>query len=114
MRKNSDITSDRVLELGARCPLFIVNGNSSGPRLVVIGDEAVLREVADLAWQMPILATINGALVLRAIQHDLGLDRAQETMRFDKTDTDPQQIFDRILCRMTMLGMFPFTTSSAA
>ncbi len=114
MRKRSEITIDCVHELGAQCPLFTLNGSSPGPRLVVVGDEAVLREVADLAWQYPNLVAINGSLVLRASQNDLGLDRAQETMRFNKTDTDPEQMFDQILCRMTLLGMFPFTTSNAA
>lgn len=112
MRKCSNITNDRVHELGAQCPLFTLNGISPGPRLVVVGDEAVMREVADIAWQFPNLVSINGSLVLRASQNDLGLDRAQETMRL--TDTDPEQVFDQILCRMTLLGMFPFTSSNAA
>lgn len=114
MRKRSDITNDRVHELGAQCPLFTLNGRSPGPRLVVVGDEDVLREVADLAWQFPNLVSVNGALVLRAIQNDHGLDRAQEILRLDSAETDAQTVFERILRHMTKLGMIPIVISSAA
>lgn len=106
--------SERFNELGARCPLFTVNGKSPGPRFVVVGDEAVLRKVADLAWQIPNLVAISGALVFRAAQHDLGLDRAQETLRLDEGETDPQRVFECILRRMTELNMIPIVISEAA
>jgi hypothetical protein len=114
MQTRNDIKSGIVHELGARCPLFTANGTSPGQRLVVVGDEALLREVADLAWQIPNLVTISGTLVLRASQHDLGLDRAQDTLRLGKADTDPQQVLKRILRRMDALNMIPIVTSSAA
>ena len=114
MKTYRDISNKRVHELGARVPLFTLNGKAPGPRFVVIGDEAVLRQVADLAWNLPNLVAIHGTLVLRATQSDLGLDRACYVLRLDADDTDPEAVLARIMRRMAARGMVPDIIAIAA
>lgn len=106
---------DRKLDkmIGPRVPLVTVKGNRAGPRLVVTGDEDLLRAVADLVWARPDLVSIHGSLVMRATRHEIGLDGAQFTMRLSESD-NAQDAFERILGRMTALGMIPLVTAHAA
>ncbi|NNE88334.1 MAG: hypothetical protein HKN27_09690 [Silicimonas sp.] len=99
-------------DLGPRVPLVTVKGNRQGPRLVVTGDEHLLRDVADLVWARPDLVAINGSLVMRSEANDLGLDGAQSVMRLNDTD-DPQLAFERVLGRMLSLDMIPFARVAA-
>lgn len=114
MLASEDIKSVRLSELGARVPLFTLNGKAPGPRFVVIGDENILREVADLAWNLPNLIAIHGTLVLRTTQSDLGLDRARFVLRLGEGETNAEAVLARILRRMEARGMVPEIIAKAA
>ncbi|MEO9825509.1 MAG: hypothetical protein ABJF50_13915 [Paracoccaceae bacterium] len=81
---------------------------------MVVGDEIILREVADLAWNLTHLVAIQGTLVLRASQSDLGLDRASHVLRLGEDDTNPEAVLARILRRMQARGMVPDIIARAA
>lgn len=115
MQLSNEIQTADISTIGARVPLLTVKGKEPGPRLVVVGDEDVLRGVADIAWNFPNISTISGTLILRAAHSDLGLDRAKFTYRLDaEQDTDPEKVLVQILLRMTDHGMFaPYIANAA-
>ena len=100
------------IDLGPRVPLVTVKGNRQGPRLVVTGDEDLLRDVADLIWARPDLIGINGSLVMRSLANDVGFDNAQSVMRLEKCQ-NPQAAFEQILARMIALDMIPIARMAA-
>lgn len=76
-----------------------------GPRLVVTGPNAIMRAVADMFWDRRDLASLRGAVILRAVGPDPVHDRADDTLVISPKCESAQHVFLQILGRMTALGM---------
>ena len=86
-------------------PLFALNGLYAGPRLVVVGPDAMMRAVADLFWDRRDLANLRGSVILRGEGVDTSYDQADDTLAISPKSESTQHVFLEILGRMTALGM---------
>lgn len=88
-----------------RVPLFALTGLHAGPRLVVTGPDDLIRAVADIFWDLPELATMRGALILRTMDQDPAYDLPDVTLTLEGGAGTARHAYFRILGRLTALAM---------
>lgn len=86
-------------------PLMSVKGSAPGPRLVVTGPEALIREVADLLWGLDGIGAIRGSLILRPDAQDPIHDHPDATLCLRGSHRKGRRALTRLLERMSALGM---------
>lgn len=85
-------------------PLFTATGARSGPRLVVAGPEALVRQLAELFWETEALKGLRGTLILRPDTQDAAFDLPDAVLELDGCDP-VSRAFIRVQGRMAALGM---------
>ena len=90
--------------LELRVPLFSMKGTYVGPRLVVTGPAAQMRDLADRFWDVPGFSRMRGSLVLRPDGQDPSYDTPDAVLRL-KADVSVDDAYFQVLGRMTALGM---------
>lgn len=88
-----------------RVPLFCLTGLRDGPRLVVTGPDPLVRIVADMLWDRPDLATLQGSLVVRSDAQAAAFDYPDDVLVLEGGEETARYAYFRILGRMTALGM---------
>jgi len=86
-----------------KVPVFAMNGSQAGPRLVVMGDVDLMRELSERFWDLPGLESIRGDLVLRQDDQDPVFDLPDDVLQLKTLNITAA--YYQVLGRMTALGM---------